>query len=791
TSEENQNRIEDLRRAHLERLDRPEAPAPGTSLPAIVWLGYSIHGDEASGSNASMLVAYHLAAAHDPSVEKLLEETIILLDPSLNPDGLGRFAQWANSHRGVLPASAVDHREHQQVWPGGRTNHYWFDLNRDWLLLQHPESQARMETFQAWRPHLLGDFHEMGSDATYFFQPGVPQRTNPLIPEENLELTRRVAAFHSGTFDRHGVAYFTEEQYDDFYPGKGSTYPDLGGTVGVLFEQASARGHRRDTSYGPLTFPQAIYHHVLTSLSMVEAVHEMRADFQAYQEGFAAQALAAAETDPMGGWVFHFPGDPGGAAPLMEALLRHRLEVRPLTEDLSVEGKLFPGGASYLVPARQPRYRLAKALFEIRTSFADSTFYDISAWNFGYAFGARWASVARKELPEAGPALETAPAYQGSLRGAGSYAYAVRSGPYNLHRLLERVLAAGYPSRLATKAFEAEADDELISFEAGSLIFPASPGYDGDQLKALLRRTAAEEGIDVFALATGRTPAGVDLGSSTFKPVMRPRPLLVVGEGVSAYDAGTVWNLLDRRFRLELPLVEAERLGRMDLRSFTHLILVDGTYQDLEGKSAAGLRQWIRQGGTVIAAKRAAEWAAAHLLSDPEAAKAETPASGSGPQAKEDGETDSPDLPRRTYGDFEEERQAQRISGAIFAAEADRTHPLAFGFPSDRIALFRDSAQVLEGSVNPYENVIAYTDTPLLAGYSSPKNLEKIAGSAAAVVTRVGRGVVVRLGCNPSFRGFWYGTDRLYLNALYFSSAIQETPPPERWGESARPGLVD
>ena len=794
TSAQNQGRLEDLRRAHLDRLDRPTPPAPAADAPAVLWLGYSIHGDEASGSNASLLVAYHLAAAQDPGVEKLLQETIVLIDPSLNPDGLGRFAQWANGHRGAQPAAAVDHREHQQVWPGGRTNHYWFDLNRDWLLLQHPESQARMKTFQSWRPHLSGDFHEMGSDSTYFFQPGVPQRVNPLIPTENQELTWKIAEFHARSFDRHGVAYFTEEQFDDFYPGKGSTYPDLAGTVGILFEQASARGHRRDTINGLLTFPEAVHHHFLTSLSMLEAVHELRGELQAYQLGFAAEALAMASKDPVGGWVFRFPGDRNRRDLFLRLLLRHHLEVRPLAQDLTLGNESYGAGDSFFVPSDQPRYRLAKALFEVRTEFASSTFYDVSTWNFGHAFGAHWAAVPRKATPRLGDALETAPAYQGKILGKGTYAYAIHGSSYYAHRLLDRVLEAGHPARLATTPFEAVVSGEKVRFEAGSLVFPAKPGYGGDQLKALLRQVAAEEGTDVFALATGLTLQGHDLGSSSLKPVQRPRPFLVVGDGISAYDVGSVWHLLDFRFRLEVPLVDKRRVGRMDLTPFTHMILVPGDYEDLEGEPAAALRRWIRSGGTVIATKAATDWAAEHPLAEPgegggeaEAGTAPKEADKAPPGAAAQGT----EVPRRTYGEFVKDRQAQRVSGAIFAVEADRTHPLAFGFSRDQIAVFRNTAKVLEASSNPYENPIVFRTEPLLSGYSSKENLEKLAGSAAAVTSRKGRGAVIRLGFDPSFRGFWYGTDRFYLNSLFFSSAIRETPPPEKWHRERNSSLVD
>ena len=326
-------RREEIRRRHAALSEPPFDEPPAADLeamPVVVWLGYSIHGDEASGANAALLVAYHLAAARGREVEDLLARAVVLLDPSLNPDGLDRFAQWANAHRGAVPVDDPEHREHVQPWPSGRTNHYWFDLNRDWLLVQQPESRARVATFQRWRPNLVADFHEMGSDATFFFQPGVPARQNPLTPPENLELTRAIAGFHAAAFDRAGRLYFTEETYDDFYYGKGSTYPDVQGAVGILFEQASARGHRQQTENGLLTFADAIANQVRASFSTLAGADDKRRELLAWQREAYRRALAAAARAPVAGWVVGDGGDPARAAALLAVLRAHGVEVRLL-----------------------------------------------------------------------------------------------------------------------------------------------------------------------------------------------------------------------------------------------------------------------------------------------------------------------------------------------------------------------------------------------------------------------------------------------------------------------------
>ena len=211
-----------------------------------MWLGYSIHGNEASGSNAVLLTAYYLAAANGEEIDNILNNSIIILDPSFNPDGLQRFSSWVNMHRSWVINPDPNDREYSEAWPGGRTNHYWFDLNRDWLPVQHPESRARLKRFHEWKPNILTDHHEMGTNSTFFFQPGIPTRNFPRTPAKNLELTRKMAAFHAKYLDKIGSLYYSEESYDDYYIGKGATYADLNGGVAILFEQASSRGHLQE-----------------------------------------------------------------------------------------------------------------------------------------------------------------------------------------------------------------------------------------------------------------------------------------------------------------------------------------------------------------------------------------------------------------------------------------------------------------------------------------------------------------------------------------------------------------
>ena len=334
TSPANRDNIETLRQQHIDAMQSGDKV--GDDAPLVFYMGYSIHGNEPSGSNASLALAYYLAAAEGDEINALLDNNIVLLDPSFNPDGLSRFAQWANMHKGKQLVSDSNHREHDEGWPSGRTNHYWFDLNRDWLLLAHPESQARIKQFHKWRPHVLTDFHEMGTDSTYFFQPGVRSRKNPLTPDENVTLTEALATYHAAAFDEQGKLYFTEEAFDDFYAGKGSTYPDLHGSIGILFEQASARGHIQSSINGDLAFRDTIANQITTSLSTFKGALTNKAAILDYQSGFVESTNALAKDDDTVGYVVGTSGDIGRLEAFTALLEQHHIQYEVISESSTV-----------------------------------------------------------------------------------------------------------------------------------------------------------------------------------------------------------------------------------------------------------------------------------------------------------------------------------------------------------------------------------------------------------------------------------------------------------------------
>ena len=760
TSAPNHGRLDALREAHLDG-----------DGPLVVWLGYSVHGDEPSGSNASLLAAYYLAASRSEFVTELLDGAVVLIDPSINPDGLDRFASWVNSNAGRVPVADPINRQHVQDWPEGRTNHYWFDLNRDWLPLVHPESRARVAEYHRWLPHVLTDHHEQDSHPGFFFQPGVPSRQNPLTPAANLELTRALAVFHAEALDRAGQPYFSEDAYDDFYFGKGSTYPDINGSIGILFEQRAILGQELSTGNGVETFRTAIANQLRMSLSTLRGSWALRDRLKAYQAGFHEAMLERAEDRGFEAWVVGDDGDPARAAAFLEILKLHRIDYLPLGETVRSGGREFVPGQAWLLPARQRQFGLLEALMERRREFADNTFYDVSAWTLPLAFNLPYAT------------LDRLPRQAGSLASPGTQppdaaapAWAVPWNQLAAAPLLQQLLDAGVRVRTAMRPFSIGTAAGMLALPAGTLVIQAGiQPQDVREQAVLTLSEAAAAGTTVHSLTTTLTPAGPDIGSRHFRVIEPIRPLLVGGQGLSAYGVGEQWHLLDKHLGIATPIVEPRRLGDANLSAYTHLLLASGDLNTLDDIVRAKIVPWVRQGGTLVTIGRAATWAESLCFEEDPALCGPSEAGGTSPTPEA-----SQGQPRpRAYADFEKDQAELVIGGAIVSALLDLSHPLAFGYTRPELPLFRRGTVELLPSDNPYSTPVRYADEPLLAGYIGPERLKTMPGGPAVVAEKQGQGLVVRFANRPLFRGFWRGTERLYINALYFGQAVEPTELPE------------
>lgn len=757
TSPENQSNLESLRQAHLKGANNGDSGAP-----LVVWLGYSVHGDEASGTNASPVVAWYLAASQSDYVKDLLKNTIVIIDPSLNPDGLDRFAVWANSNSSKNPVGDRNGRIHHQAWPPGRTNHYLFDLNRDWLPLVHPESRARIAEFHRWLPHIITDHHETGDDG-FFFQPGAPTRQHPLTTAENLEMTRKLVPYHTSSFDGAGEMYFTEDTYDDFYYGKGSTYPDINGSIGILYEQPRVNGAVYNRDSGPLEFTEAIHNHIRMSLSTLKGAYEMRDEYKQYQTDFFKEMRQRASKSDFKAWVIGDGNDRARALQLMDIFERHQVEYDQLSADIDVDDQVFKAGRAWVIPVKQRQFGLAQAMLETRTKFEDNTFYDVSAWNLAMAYDLPFAKLSR--LPDTSNAEAAKP---GIAPVSGAVAWIIPWQQMHAPALLQKLLDAEARVRVATKAFSMGGGSDQVSFTAGSLVLLSGiqePEKAGAVIELLQR--AATDGMDIHSFNTQLSTSGPGLGTSHYKPVPVIKPLLIVSEGTRSYDAGEAWFQLDQNLGVAPVMVEPSRLKSVNLYDYTHLLMVNGRYTNIGKQLQKRITEWIDSGGILVAVQGAATWSESLCFSSKECEDEKTPETADSSQPQ--------DMP---YGDFDDQRAQRTIGGAIVQAVLDPSHPIAFGYNKEA-PIFRRGATLLKSSDNPFATPVRYSQEPLLSGYIGEQRLSEMAGQPAVIAERHGKGLVVRFANNPVFRGFWRGTERLWINALYFGPVVRSTELPK------------
>ena len=565
-----------------------------------MWLGYSIHGNEASGMNAAPLVAYYLAAAEDEDVREMLDKTIILMDPCLNPDGSNRFATWVNSHKSMNNVSDPNSIEFSEAWPGSRSNHYWFDLNRDWMFLQHPESRARVAAFHRWTPHVLTDHHEMGSSSTFFFQPGVPSRANPIVPEMNFILTQKLGMYHAAGLDDIGSLYFTEETFDDYYFGKGSAYPDVNGGIGILFEQAATRGHIRETPYGLMPFSHAIRNQVTASFSSFEGAWQIRKELLYNQKDFFKTAIEEARASAIKGYVFGSGEIPQRTNMMLDILRQHKIDVFPLKKELSVGGIVFTEGDAFVIPCDQMQYRMVRGLMEKVSEYADSTFYDIGTWTLPLATGVPYAEldVRAMEKLQIEKDLAKVEFKEGRLIGdIPKTGYLFTTENYLAHKAIYELLDHDLIMKISTSEFSYFDGNQEIAFPYGTIFLPVQPQeLKGAELHRLMNRTARMNGLTVYSVNTSYTPDGPDLGSSGFRFLQKPSILMLTGGGSRSSSVGQAWFLLDKRFNIPVTLADADRFASMDLSRYNTLILTGSISSSGTDKP----KEWVRGGGNVV-----------------------------------------------------------------------------------------------------------------------------------------------------------------------------------------------
>ena len=749
TSESNQSRLEEIRQNHLELSNSKNRDIDVSNMPIVVYKGYTVHGDEPSGTNASLLLMYHLLASDSEETKDLLENTIILLDPSMNPDGHQRFSQWANNNKNQSLNPDPNDREYNQYWPRARTNHYWFDLNRDYLPNQLIESNLKIQTYTEWLPNIMTDFHEMGTNSTYFFQPGVPQRKNPLISDLNQDLTKEIATYHEEALNEIGSLYYSEESFDDFYFGKGSTYPDANGGIGILFEQGSSRGHIQESVNGIITFPFTIKNQLATSFSTLKAAKNMRVKLLNYMKNFFDDQidLNSKRTKNI---VFGKLKDKSTVFHLADILKSHKIKFNNISKDVVINGKKYLKDNSYIVPMNQSKRTLIEAMFNTQTKFKDSLFYDVSSWTFPLAFNVNYdytdgmsqSNISSLIDDEVDNLIKPS----GNVDNKSDYAYIFEPHEYYTQAAIYKILDEGLRVKTATRKFSIKGKE----YDYGTYMIPVqSQKLNSDEIYELLNKVSKEYNVNFESHLTGITD-GIDFGSNNFIIVKQPRIGLIVGDGVRSYDAGEIWHLLDVRYDIPISKLDIGNLGYIDLNKYSHIILPDYNGSRINSDQ---IKEYVNNGGNLIAYRNSIRWVSNNI---------------------DEIELLSNDLVANDIA-FDERQAfygAQQTGGAIFESNIDKSHPINYGIESSSLPLFRNSNVYMTKDEQSFNNPILYSSNPLLSGYVSEENLSLIKKSSPFKLIRKGRGKILLMTDNTNFRAFWFGTNRILLNMLFHSNIM-------------------
>jgi hypothetical protein len=785
TAPSNYNRLEQIRQEHLSQVD-PAKPLLNSNAPVIIHLGYGVHGNETSSTEVSLLTGYYLAASQDAETLKWLNESVIFIDPALNPDGRDRAANWHNAYHSFPPVGDPVDKEHVEGWPAGRTNHYFTDLNRDWLNLVQVESRNRIEFFHKWYPNVQIDFHEQGTNATYYFEPTPKRHESPIVPQFLYDYQTILAKYHAKALDDIGSFYFTKENYDNLSPIYGSTYPKFFGSVAATFEQASSRGVQQESTNGLVTFAFTIRNHLATSFSTIRGAVAEKTGLFKVQKDFFKYALEQGQKNPAKSYVFGDSKDINLTQKFLGLLLQHRIKVYELNDNYSQDGKTFEKGKAYVVPSAQPNFLLVHSLFE-ENILKDSIYYDNTGWSVIHAYGLKYAkanAAVAKAAEVTGLNLA-----KGEIEGGRSnYAYLLNYNDYNASRALYKLLIKNVLVKTAFKSFTVNSASGKRAFGTGSLVIPvAGQTILPDSLYKAVQEVAANTHINVLSVNGGFSAEGIDLGSSNIKAIRKPEVALAFGQGVIASEAGQVWFLLNQQLDLPVSKLDLTSFARASLNRYNVLILPAGNYNAWDNATIDKLKNWVNDGGTLITFQTATAWAVQHGLVKEKLVEADfanrggrgdipaaTPAAGGAkPVGQAADSLSKKEKPvRLDYARQEDVEGSRRINGAIFQADLDITHPIAFGVTSRKLFINKNGPTILVPSTNKYTTVAQYTAKPFVNGYSNKKNIDRVANSAAIIASASGNGEVVLFADDPTYRGYWLGTNRLFLNAIFFANLL-------------------
>ncbi|HEY9185041.1 MAG TPA: M14 family metallopeptidase [Salegentibacter sp.] len=736
SSEENIRNLEQIRNRHLDNA-RNEAEAD----IAIVWLSYNVHGNEASGTEASMKTLYTLITEK----QDYLENTVVIIDPTVNPDGRDRYVNWYNQVKAEPYNTSQAAIEHNEPWPGGRPNHYLFDLNRDWAWATQIETRERLKVYNKWLPHVHVDFHEQGMNEPYYFAPAAEPFHEIITPFQR-EFQSEIGKNHARYFDEEAWLYFTKERFDLLYPSYGDTYPTYMGAIGMTYEQAGHAGLGINTDEGyTLTLKDRVEHHHTTGLSTVEIASNnakrLNKEFKSFFDNSQLENKS-----------YVLKGNPDKIDALRSLLDRHEIEYGQTSSSRisgydyvqGKKGNFTPEENNLVVNTNQLKGKMVDVLFEPSTKLVDSLTYDITAWSLPYAYGLDAVASKRQVSAEQ---IANRPEIKNTPQASGT-GYVSKWNSVQDAQFLAALLKEDIKVRFSEVPFE----NDNKKFDRGSLVITKSDNKNLEDFDKKVSRIADEHQRELLAAKTGFAGSGPDFGSPEIKLINTPEIAVLRGNGISSLNYGEIWYFFEQELQYPITSISTDYFSGIDLSQFDILVMPEGNYRKLLDESGFdNLKSWIRSGGKVIAIGRAVgEFAGKNSLNLKE--------------NKTEKDTVSPNL--IPYAQRERERAKNLITGSIVKTKIDNTHPMAFGYGDTYFSLKLNnrSFSLLNQGYN-----VAYLEKPeVIAGFAGSDAINNLENSLVFGEERLGKGSIIYLVDNPLFRGFWQNGKLFFANSIFF-----------------------
>ena len=760
SSKENIARLESLRLNNLRLANSTkDKAAPVEDGIIFVWLSYNVHGNEPSSSEAAMKTLFALVDPSNTRTKEWLKNVVVIMDPCLNPDGRDRYVNWFTSVVGRKLNVDPQSREHSEPWPGGRTNHYNFDLNRDWAWQSQIETQERIKKYNAWLPQVHVDFHEQGFNDPYYFAPAAEPFHEVITPWQR-DFQTQIGKNNAKYFDQQGWLYFTKERFDLFYPSYGDTYPTYNGAIGMTYEQG---GHSRGglgviTDDGDtLTLADRLNHHYTTSLSTIEISSQNASKLQKEFRKYFNDAVSS----PTGEFKSYIiKADGGDRQERLRALLDRNGIDWSYANAATATGLNYATGKSesfkiaegdIVINTNQPKSNYIRVLFERNSKLSDSATYDITAWSLPFVYGLQAYGVSSffTNTAKAAPQKNAPAAIQ------PAYAYAVKWNGLQSAKFLALLLQKNVRVRYSEQPFTAKGQ----VFEKGSLLITRASNMNLTNLSSIVAESASKAGLEVSSIESGFVEKGFDIGSDRVRVITRPKVALVTGAGVGSNAAGEIWHFFEQQLDYPITLITQEDLPRANWKNIDVLILPDGNYRFLNEKAGTDqLKNWIQQGGKVVAL----EGAVAQL------SKTDIGLKLRGADDKKDEKKDSPadySLLKR-YENRERDQLINSIPGSIFKVELDNSHPLAFGY-GDLYYTLKQDDNIYEFLKEGGWNVGVIRKDNLVSGFAGSKTKEKLKDGLLFGVQDLGRGNLVYLSDDVVFRSFWENGKLMLCNAVF------------------------